>query len=324
MGCSNISTEEKLLKKSLTEYNNIATVKKYDSELTEDFGVVCFMELKNDKFLVALQSDKVVIYDKKTYESIFEIVLDYYSVNSILKLKNGNYLFGGDYGKIEILSIDEDNNSYKVLNSYNYSYNITKIIEKNEQLIVSNYKEILFFNLNVNNELSIIKKYKDHLTQIDIFNIFIIENLLLSFAYGQQDPKNNEIIIYNLDNNKIVFKQSNASVMPWNQTVYQFNSNILAITGNECEISLFDIKSFKILAKITDLDFFYSVICLRNKIFCGSNSGEIYEFEFNPQTNDLKYINKIKIHESSIFSISKTLSGELVTTSRDGKIKFFK
>lgn len=282
------------------------------------------MELKNDKFLVALQSDKVVIYDKKTYESIFEIVLDYYSVNSILKLKNGNYLFGGDYGKIEILSIDEDNNSYKILNSYNYSYNITKIIEKNEQLIVSNYKEILFFNLNVNNELSIIKKYKDHLTQIDIFNIFIIENLLLSFAYGQQDPKNNEIIIYNLDNNKIVFKQSNASVMPWNQTVYQFNSNILAITGNECEISLFDIKSFKILAKITDLDFFYSVICLRNKIFCGSNSGEIYEFEFNPQTNDLKYINKIKIHESSIFSISKTLSGELVTTSRDGKIKFFK
>ena len=124
--------------------------------------------------------------------------------------------------------------------------------------------------------------------------------------------------------NKIVFKEPDAAIVPWNQTVCQVNTNILAITGNQPGIILFDMKSFKTLVEIEDLDYLLSTICLKNKLFCGSVSGEIYEFDYKPETNELKFLEKFKIHDGRIFSITKTSSGELVTTSEDGTIKFWK
>ncbi len=327
MGCSNSSINVKTLheNKSFSEYENVKTIERLEPELSNDYGVVFFMELNYNKFLIATQNYKVVLYDKINYNPLTIIDLKDYCANYIIKMTKGNFLFGCDGGKLFLFSINERDNSYKEINSFNLSDNITKLIEWNKQIIISDYKKIYFIdNTFSNNQINIKKTFKNHLPHIDIFNIFIIENLLLSFAYDQVEFKQNEFIIQNIDNASIVFKQSKASVMPWNQTVYQFNSNILAITGNKYQIRLFDIKTFKILAKISNLDFLYSVICLRNKIFCGSNEGEIYEFEYNTEKNELTYKNKFKIHESSIFSISKTSSGEIVTVSRDGTIKFFK
>ena len=327
MGCSDSSIKVKSIieNRSFSEYKNIKTIERLEPELSEDYGVVFFMELKYNKFLISTQNGKVVIYDKINYTPLTIIDLKDYSANTIIKLKDGKFLFGCDGGKLFLYSINEKDNSYEELNSFDFENNLTKIIEDRGQIIISDYSKITFIDsLFDNNKINIKKTYKDHLIQLDIFNIFLFENLLLSFAYAQRDNTPNELIIHNIDNDEIVFKQSNASVMPWNQTVYHFSSNILAITGNECEICLFDIKTFKILAKISDLDFFYSVICLGNKIFCGSNDGEIYEFEYNAEKNELVNKNKFKIHESSIYSISRTLDGEIVTVSRDGTIKFFK
>ena len=326
MGCSSPPSDEKLLEnKSFNEYKNIATVEKLEPELTHDFGVNFFMELKNKKFLVSTSNSKVAIYDKKKFKPILIIDLKGYAANYILKMKSGNYLFGCDKGKLFHFSINEEDYTYKELNSFDLQYNITKILEKNEEIILSNYRKIYFIdNKFNNNKINIIKVFEDHLLSVDIFNIFLIDNLLLSLAYSQILVSLNEILIYYLDKNKIVFKISKAKVMPWNQTVYKINSNVLAIAGNQPGILLLDIKSFQVLAEIKKLDFFYSVICLKNKIFCGSNSGEIYEFEYTPEINEFKFLAKFKIHESSIFTINKTSCGELVTTSRDGTIKFFK
>ena len=326
MGCSCLPNEEKLLEnKSFSEYKNIATVEKLEPELTENFGILFFMNLKNNKFMVSIQNGKVVIYDKKQFKPILIIDLQDYSANYIIKMKSGNFLFGCDKGKLFLFSINEEDGTYKELNCFDLQLNITKIIDKNEEIIISDYKKIYFIDNKFNdNKLNIRKVYEDHLPEIDIFNIFLVDNLLLSCAYGQNDVSLNEILIYDLDTNKIVFKRSDAEVMPWNQSVCKVNSNVLAITGNQPGILLLDIKSFQILAEIKELDFLYCVICLKNKIFCGSNSGEIYEFEYKPEINEFKYLAKYKIHESSIFSITKTSFGELVTTSRDGTIKFFK
>ena len=326
MGCSCLPNEEKLLEnKSFSEYKNIATVEKLEPELTEDFGILFFMNLKNNKFMVSIQNGKVVIYDKKQFKPILIIDLQDYSANYIIKMKSGNFLFGCDKGKLFLFSINEEDGTYKELNCFDLQLNITKIIDKNEEIIISDYKKIYFIDNKFNdNKLYIRKVYEDHLPEIDIFNIFLVDNLLLSCAYGQNDVSLNEILIHDLDTNKIVFKRSDAEVMPWNQSVCKVNSNVLAITGNQPGILLLDIKSFQILAEIKELDFLYCVICLKNKIFCGSNSGEIYEFEYKPEINEFKYLAKFKIHESSIFSITKTSFGELVTTSRDGTIKFFK
>lgn len=326
MGCSCLPNEEKLLEnKSFSEYKNIATVEKLEPELNEDFGILFFMNLKNNKFMVSIQNGKVVIYDKKQFKPILIIDLQDYSANYIIKMKSGNFLFGCDKGKLFLFSINEEDGTYKELNCFDLQLNITKIIDKNEEIIISDYKKIYFIDNKFNdNKLNIRKVYEDHLPEIDIFNIFLVDNLLLSCAYGQNDVSLNEILIHDLDTNKIVFKRSDAEVMPWNQSVCKVNSNVLAITGNQPGILLLDIKSFQILAEIKELDFLYCVICLKNKIFCGSNSGEIYEFEYKPEINEFKYLAKFKIHESSIFSITKTSFGELVTTSRDGTIKFFK
>ena len=326
MGCSCLPNEEKLLEnKSFSEYKNIATVEKLEPELNEDFGILFFMNLKNNKFMVSIQNGKVVIYDKKQFKPILIIDLQDYSANYIIKMKSGNFLFGCDKGKLFLFSINEEDGTYKELNCFDLQLNITKIIDKNEEIIISDYKKIYFIDNKFNdNKLNIRKVYEDHLPEIDIFNIFLVDNLLLSCAYGQNDVGLNEILIHDLDTNKIVFKRSDAEVMPWNQSVCKVNSNVLAITGNQPGILLLDIKSFQILAEIKELDFLYCVICLKNKIFCGSNSGEIYEFEYKPEINEFKYLAKFKIHESSIFSITKTSFGELVTTSRDGTIKFFK
>ena len=325
MGCSSPPLEEKLLlNKSFIEYKNIATVEKLEKEVTDDFGVMFFMELNNDKFLVSTQNYKVAIYDKKTFKSILIIDLKDYCANYILKMKSGNYLFGCDKGKLFHFSINEKNLTYKELNSFDFQFNITKILEKNDEIIISDYKKIYFIDNKFNdNELNIKKTFQEHLSEIDIFNIFLVDNLLLSLAYGQRNVSLNEILVYDLDMDKVVFKISKAKVIPWNQSVCKVNPNILAITGNQKGILLLDIKSFQILAEIKQLDFFYSVICLKNKIFCGSNSGEIYEFEYKQEKKEIKYLAKFKIHESSIFSITKTSNGELVTTSRDGTIKFF-
>ena len=43
----------------------------------------------------------------------------------------------------------------------------------------------------------------------------------------------------------------------------------------------------------------------------------------NQKKKEIKFLSKYKIHEGSIFSITKTSYGVLVTTSRDGSIKFF-
>ena len=326
MGCSNLPSDEKSLEnESFKKYKNIATVEKLESQQTVYIGINFFMELNYDKFLVSNQDNKVAIYDKKTFKPIVIIDLDFWSANYIIKLKSGNFLFGCDKGKLFHFSINEEEGTYKELNSFDLQFNITKMLENNEEIIISDYKNIYFIDNKFNdNELNTRKVYEDHLPEIDIFNIFLVDNLLLSCAYGQNDVGLNEILIHDLATNEIVFKRSKAEVMPWNQSVCKVNSNILAITGNQPGILLLDIKSFQILAEIKDLDFFYCVICFRNKIFCGSNSGEIYEFEYRPEINEFKYLAKFKIHESSIFSITKTSFGELVTTSRDGTIKFFK
>lgn len=326
MGCSSLPVEEKLLEnKSFKEYKNIATVGKLEPEETEDQEVLCFFELKNDKFLASVGPNKVVIYDKKTFKPMTIIDLNSHCPNYILKLKSGNFLFGADEGKLFHYSINEENWTYKELNCFDLEDNITKIIERNGEIIVSSYKKIYFIdNKFEDNKLNITKVYEDHLPEIDIFNIFLFNNLLLSCAYGQNDVEEYEIIVYDLDTNKIVFKEPNASTVAWNQTVCQVNTNVLAITGNQPGIILFDMKSFKTLVEIEDLDFLLSTICLKNKIFCGSVSGEIYEFDYKPETNELKFLEKFKIHDDRIFSITKTSSGELVTTSKDGTIKFWK
>ena len=174
------------------------------------------------------------------------------------------------------------------------------------------------------NKFLVVKTLNNHSSKIDIYNIYIIDNLLLSFAYEQKKGDKNEIIIYNLNNNyKILYKECKSSMVPWNQSCCQFTKNILVISGNRCEIRLFDIKTFVVIAEIIDIDFFYSIICQNQRILCGSDTGKIYEFEYNPENNTLTIINEIKIHESSIFSITRLSSGTIVTTSRDGTIKFF-
>ena len=112
-------------------------------------------------------------------------------------------------------------------------------------------------------------------------------------------------------------------MVPWSHSCCEFTKNILAISGNRCEIRLFDIKTFVVIVEIVDIDFFYSIICQNKRILCGGDTGKIFEFEYNPENNTLKIINEIKIHESSIFSITRLSSGTIVTTSRDGTIKFF-
>ncbi len=164
---------------------------------------------------------------------------------------------------------------------------------------------------------------KKNLIENKIYNIYAVDNLLLSLSYNEEEVKKNDLIIYDLnDNNKIVYKEKEASIVIWNNTVSNYNSELLIISGNDLEIRIFDIKTFKILAKIKDLDFFYSIFCEGKKIFCGGN-WKIYEFEYNSKENKLKLINQTKIHDSSIFSITRISWGDLVTTSRDGKVKFF-
>ena len=118
MGCSGLPKEEKLLEnKSFIKYKNIATVEKLEPELTEDFGIIFFMELKNNKFLVSIQNGKVVIYDKKQYKPILIIDLNDYSANYIIKMKSGNFLFGCDrlFILVHILTIYLSFILYKVL-----------------------------------------------------------------------------------------------------------------------------------------------------------------------------------------------------------------
>ena len=325
MGCSSCSNNLEIKNqniKSFFKYKNISTIEKFDPKLKEDYGTVCLLELENDEFLVSTQCNKIIIYNINIYKIIFVIRL-ISTVNSIIRMKNGRFVFGDDNGEIQILGMNSNNN-YKIFNYFKCENSITKILEYKDDIIVSTYKEILFFNITDKNKFELKKTLKDHLSKIDIFNIYIIKGLLLSFAYEQREGDRNEIIIYNLKKNKIVFKESKASLIPWNNSVCKFNSNLLAIAGNKSEIRLFDIKTFEIIAQILDLDFFYSVFCIKNKILCGSDSGKIYEFEYDPEKNKLTYINEKKIHDSSIFSISRLSSGSFVTTSRDGTIKIFK
>ena len=328
MGCSNLPSDEKSLEnESFKKYKNIATVEKLESQQTVYIGINFFMELNYDKFLVSNQDNKVAIYDKKTFKPIVIIDLDFWSANYIIKLKSGNFLFGCDDGKLFLFSIDEKNLTYKKLNCFDLEKTITKVIEKNEEIIVNTFKKIYFIDNKFNdNQLNIRKVYEDHSKENYIYNFFLVDNLLVSLAYvdlyyfGVQY----EIIIHDLNTDQIVLKKTDAQVVPWNQTICEVNSNLLAITGNQKGIMLYDIKSLKKIAEIGDLDTFYSIICLKNKIFCGNGDGEIYEFEYKPEINELKFLDKFKIHESTIYSITKTSCGELVTTSKDGTIKFFK
>ena len=119
MGCSCLPNEEKLLEnKSFSEYKNIATVEKLEPELNEDFGILFFMNLKNNKFMVSIQNGKVVIYDKKQFKPILIIDLQDYSANYIIKMKSGNFLFGCDKGKLFLFSINEEDGTYKELNCF--------------------------------------------------------------------------------------------------------------------------------------------------------------------------------------------------------------
>ena len=320
MGCSNSLKNKNKNVKSFHNYKNIATVERYEPKLKKDYGTVCFLELENDQFLVSTQNNKIIIYNIKDFKVIFVIRLTS-TANTIVKIKNEEYVFGDDIGKIHILGLDYNKN-YKIFNSYDCESTVTKILKHKKELIVSSYKQILFFDLN-KNKLEVTKTYNDHLSIADIFNIYRMDNLLLSFAYDQKNGNVNEIIIYNLLNDEIAYKESAASVIPWNNSVYKLSKNLLVIAGNKCEISIFDINTFKTIAQLFDLDVFYSVICLKNKIFCGGDSGKIFEFEYNFEKNELKAKDQIKIHKSSIFSINMTSSGTIVTTSRDGTIKFF-
>jgi hypothetical protein len=320
MGCSNSLKNKNKNVKSFHNYKNIATVERYEPYLKEDYGTICFLELENDQLIVSTQNNKIIIYNIKDFKVIFVIRLTS-TVNTIVKIKDEEYIFGDDFGKIHVLGLDYNKN-YKIFNSFDCESTVTKIIKQKNELIVSSYKQILFFDLN-KKKLEVTKTYNDHLSIVEIFNIYRIDNLLLSFAYDQKNGNVNEIIIYNLLNDEIVYKESAASVIPWNNSVCKLNANLLVIAGNKCEISIFDINTFKIITQIFNLDIFYSVICLKNKIFCGGDSGKIFEFEYNFEKNELKAKDQIKIHKSSIFSINITSSGTIVTTSRDGTIKFF-
>ena len=326
MGCSNNSVNEKTSEKSFSKYINFYTIEKYEPNLKKDYGTVSFLELESDIFLVSTQNNKIILYDLKTYKAILAIPLQE-TANIIIKTQNNKILFGDDIGKIFILEINLQNtNKYNIINAYSCKSSITKIIEyKEDKFIVSSYKEILFLNFGKDNKLILKQKLKDHLAKTDIYNIYLVDNLLFSFSYEQKRGDKNEIIIYDLDdNNKIVRKEEKASVIPWCNTVCKFNSELLAITGNRCEICIFEIKTFKVLEQIMDIDFFYCVFCIGKKIFCGGDSGKLYEFEYNYEYSDLKMINEFQIHDSSIFSINRISSGAIVTTSRDGTIKFFR
>lgn len=323
MGCSNSSKNKNKNIKSFNKYKNIATVERYEPTLKNDYGTVCFLELENDQFLVSTQNNKIIIYNNKDFTVSFVIRLTS-SVNTIVKIKNEEeyiYIFGDDIGKVHILGLDYNKN-YKIFNSFDCESTVTKILKHNKELIVSSYKEILFFDIK-KNKLEKTKTYNDHLSIADIFNIYIIDNLLLSFAYDNKNGNVNQIIIHNLLNDEIVYKESAASVIPWNNSVCKLSPNLLVIAGNKSEIRIFDINTFKTIAQLFDLDIFYSIVCLKNKIFCGGDSGKIYEFEYNFEKNELKAKDQIQIHKSSIFSINVTSSGTIVTTSRDGTIKFF-
>ena len=321
MGCSNSSVSVKIENKSLSQLTNSFTIDKYEPNLEEDFGVLSFLELDKNRFLVLTQYNKILIYDKKKYEVISSIKLET-TANSIIKIKKDKYIFGGDNGKLSLLEIDKKNN-YSILTSFTCEKSISKIIEKEGEVIIASFNKIIFLNLNDKNELILKNSIEDNLLENNIYNIYTVDNLLLSLSYNEEKIEKNQLIIYDLnDNNKIVHKEEEASVIPWCNTICNFNSHLLIISGNDCEIRIFDIKAFKTLAKIIDLDFFYSVFCQGSKIFCGGNTGKLYEFEFNPEDNKLKLINQKKIHDSTIFSITK-ISRAIVTTSRDGKIKFF-
>jgi hypothetical protein len=58
MGCSNSSINVKTLyeNKSFSEYKNVKTIERLEPELSEDYGVVFFMELNYNKFLIATQN----------------------------------------------------------------------------------------------------------------------------------------------------------------------------------------------------------------------------------------------------------------------------
>jgi hypothetical protein len=321
MGCSNSFAIETIINKSFYQLTNFYTINKYEPNLLDNYGILSVLELDNDRFLVLVQYDKILIYDSKNFEVIHVMSLES-SANSIIKFKNDKYIFGGDDNKLSLLEIGK--NSYKILSSISCGTHISKILKNGEEIIASSYNNISFYNLNNKNEF-ILKNTINNTLDNSIFNIYVANNLLLSLMYGLRDVKKNELIIYDLnDNNKIVHKEEKASIMPWNNSVCNFNSELLIISGNDLGIRIFEIKTFKILTQIKGLDFFYSVFSQGNKIFCGGNSGKIYEFEYNSNNNELKLIKDIKIHESSIFSITKISSGSIVTTSRDGTIKFFR
>ena len=61
---------------------------------------------------------------------------------------------------------------------------------------------------------------KKNLFENKIYNIYTVDNLLLSLSYNEEEVKKNDLIIYDLnDNNKIVYKEKEASIVLWNNTV---------------------------------------------------------------------------------------------------------
>ena len=323
MGCSNSSINEKIKEKSFCQYYNYFTIDKNELNSESDYGALQFLEIDENRFLVLTESDKLFLYDTKEYKKIMEIEL-LSTANTIFKLNNEKYLLGGNDGNLYILKIYLTNN-YLIVRAFSCEKNITKIIQREDEFIVASYNKIYFFNFKQENELILKNSIENNSLGNEIYNVYIVNNLLLSLLYNEDDTNKNDLIIYDLNNNnKIVYKEEEASIVPWNNTVSNYNSELLIISGNELEIRIFDIKTFKILAEIIDLDFFYSILCVGKKIFCGGNSGKIYEFEYNSKENKLILINQTKIHNSTIFSIARTSSGALVTASRDGNVKFFK
>ena len=52
MGCSNSSIDEKIKGKSFSQYSNYFTIDKNEPNLKSDYGVLSFLELDKNMFLV--------------------------------------------------------------------------------------------------------------------------------------------------------------------------------------------------------------------------------------------------------------------------------
>ena len=303
--------------------NKIETCKKIIQE--HSGTIICLKILKDGRLASSSNDTNLNIYSKKNFELQCKINVHNGPIYFFTQLKNGRIITTSSDKTMKIINLI-DNNKYKVEQTLEgHSDRINKVIEKNENILISfsRDKTMIIWNYNPKTQLYINEKSINFLKTNSSSDALILNNkefITTSYEdhYLQFWDLNTYININTFTNIEISYPSA----------LCLLNNNVLCIGGvNSKGFYLIDISKHELIQIIHGYKGIYSVVKCSDNLFafgvCDlNNKNSIVKYKFY-KGNLVKMFIKECAHNSSIWSLVELSDGSIISGSADKTIKIW-